>query len=77
MHGPPSECKQNLRSGWIGLRKCIRPVCGTEPLAMMESARRWSTKWVELGWFLFPHRLEQRRLRPFSPSSICLANPKG
>ena len=32
---------------------------------MMESARRWSTKWVELGWVLFPHRLELRRLRPF------------
>ena len=21
---------------------------------MMESARRWSTKWVELGWVLIP-----------------------
>ena len=26
------------------------PAClWSEPLAMMESARRWSTKWVELG----------------------------
>ena len=54
MYGPPSDCKQDLWRGWIGLRKCIRPVGGAEPLAMMESARRWSTKWVELGWVLIP-----------------------
>ena len=30
-------------------------------LAMMESARRWSTKTVELKKFAFPDRLEQRR----------------
>jgi len=32
----------------IGLLKCIRPVCGAKLLAIMESARRWSIKWVEL-----------------------------
>lgn len=38
----------------LGLRKCIRPVCGAELLAIMESARRWSTKWVELLRVLIP-----------------------
>lgn len=61
----------------LGLRKCIRPVSGAELLAIMESARRWSTKWVELLRFSFPHRLEQRRLRPFTHTSICLANLRG
>ena len=32
----------------VGLLKCIRPVCGAELLAIMEFARRWSIKWVEL-----------------------------
>ena len=31
-------------------------------LAIMESARRWSIKWGELKGFLFPRRLEPRRL---------------
>jgi hypothetical protein len=77
LYGPPSDCKQYLWGGWIGLRKCIRPVCGAGPLAMMESARRWSTKWVELGWFLFPHRLEQRRLRPFLSLIDLSCKPEG
>jgi hypothetical protein len=45
----------------VGLRKCIRPVCGAELLAIMESAHRWSTKTAELKKFAFPDRLEQRR----------------
>jgi hypothetical protein len=44
---------------------------------MMESARRWSTKWVELGWFSFPHRLEQRRLRPFLSLIDLSCKPEG
>ncbi len=48
MYGPPPICKQNLSREWIGLLKCIRPVRGAQLLAMMESARRWSIKWVEL-----------------------------
>ena len=62
MYGPPPDCKQNLCRGWFGLLKCIRPVCGAKLLAIMESARRWSIKWVELKGFSFPRRLEQRRL---------------
>jgi hypothetical protein len=77
LYGPPCDCKQNLWTGWIGLRKCIRPDCGAKPLAMMESARRWSTKWVELGWFLFPHRLEQRQLRPFLSLIDLSCKPEG
>ena len=61
MYGPPPDCKQNRCRGWFGLRKCIRPVCGDKLLAIMESARRWSTKTVELKKFAFPDRLEQRR----------------
>jgi hypothetical protein len=37
----------------VGLRKCIRPVCGAELLAIMESAHRWSTKTAELKKFAF------------------------
>ncbi len=62
MYGPPLDCKQNLCRGWFGLLKCIRPVCGAKLLAIMESARRWSIKWDELKGFLFPRRLEPRRL---------------
>jgi hypothetical protein len=45
-------------SGWIGPLNCILPVCGAKPLAIMESARRWSMKWVELEGCSRPrHRL--------------------
>jgi hypothetical protein len=37
-----------------GLLKCIRPVCGAKLLAIMESARRWSIKCVELRRVLIP-----------------------
>jgi hypothetical protein len=49
MYGPPHDCKQNRHRGWFGLLKCIRPVRGAKLLAIMESARRWSIKWVELN----------------------------
>jgi hypothetical protein len=46
---------QAKSSSWAdGLLKCIRPVCGAKLLAMMESARRWSIKWVELRRVLIP-----------------------
>lgn len=48
MYGPPPLCKENLSREWSGLLKCIRPVCGAELLAIMESVRRWPVKWVEL-----------------------------
>ena len=54
MYGPPHDCKLNLRRGWFGLLKCIRPVCGAELLAIMESARRWSIKCVEPKKVLIP-----------------------
>src|ERR1035437_8583398 len=54
MYGPPPDCKQNLHRGWFGLLKCIRPVCGAKLLAIMESARRCSIKWVELQRVLIP-----------------------
>jgi hypothetical protein len=48
MYGPPHDCKQNPCREWFGLLKCIRPVFGAKLLAIVESARRLSIKWVEL-----------------------------
>jgi hypothetical protein len=58
---PAAGLQAESLSWVVGLRKCIRPVCGAELLAIMESAHRWSTKTAELKKFAFPDRLEQRR----------------
>ena len=62
----------------LGLRKCIRPVCGAS--APGHNGVRASLVY-KVGRtperFSFPHRLKQRRLRPFTHTSICLANLRG
>lgn len=62
----------------LGLRKCIRPVCGAS--APGHNGVRASLVY-KVGrtpeGFSFPHRLGQRRLRPFTHTSICLANLRG
>jgi hypothetical protein len=55
LYGPPSDCKLNRSAPQTGRIHLRRPkILATKLLAIMESARRWSTKWVELLRVLIP-----------------------
>jgi hypothetical protein len=78
MYGPPSDCKLNLCGECFGSAQ-MYPAC----LWSFCSWPQWSPRVAGLQsgsnskGFSFPHRLEQRRLRPFTHTSICLANLRG